>query len=323
MNADRVWPGVVPHPHGLRLIIISGWRYKINNNNSNKKMKAKNYISAPLPFMGQKRRFIKDFKKVLEDYPADVTIVDLFGGSGLLSHVAKREKPAATVIYNDYDDYHRRIEAIPRTNALLERIRTITSPLPDGKMIPQPYRNQIQKLIADEEQRGFVDYITLSSSLLFSMKYTNSLEELSKETFYNNVRKSGYDATGYLDGLTIVRQDYKSLFNAYRATPGALFLVDPPYLSTEVGTYTMTWRLADYLDVLTVLQGHDFIYFTSNKSQILELCEWIGCCHISRNPFENAHRVDVNTTLNHTSRYTDIMLYKRQGGHEHVLLPVG
>ena len=34
------------------------------------------------------------------------------------------------------------------------------------------------------------------------------------------------------------------------------FLVDPPYLSTEVGTYKMFWRLADYLDVLTLSLIH-------------------------------------------------------------------
>lgn len=45
-------------------------------------METKNYTSAPLPFMGQKRKFVKEIKKVLESYPDDVTIVDLFGGSG-------------------------------------------------------------------------------------------------------------------------------------------------------------------------------------------------------------------------------------------------
>ena len=268
------------------------------------------YQQAPLPFMGQKRKFIKAFKQVLSAYSDDVTIVDLFGGSGLLSHVAKREKPNATVVYNDYDNYQRRIAAIPRTNALLARIRAITDKLPRGKMIRQPHRDEILRLIAAEEQSGFVDYITLSSSILFSMKYANNMEELKKETFYSTTRRSDYDATGYLDGLTIVRRDYKALFTEYRDMPNVLFLVDPPYLSTDVGTYSMSWKLADYLDVLTVLQGHDFIYFTSNKSQIIELCEWIGSNRIDRNPFANASRVDVNATINYNSKYTDIMLYK-------------
>ena len=286
-------------------------------------MKAKSYTSAPLPFMGQKRKFIKAFKRVLASYPDDVIIVDLFGGSGLLSHVAKREKPFAKVIYNDYDGFHRRLEAIPHTNALLARIRAITDALPRGKVIPQPYRNQIIELIATEEQTGFVDYITLSSSLLFSMKYANNLAELSKETFYNTVRKADFSADGYLDGLTVVCKDYKQLFNEYRDTHGVLFLVDPPYLSTEFGTYTMSWRLGDYLDVLTILQGHDVIYFTSNKSQILELGEWIGRCRIDHNPFEHAQRVEVNTTLNYTSKYTDIMLYSQQNASGQTLQPAG
>ena len=125
-------------------------------------MNQKNYTSAPLPFMGQKRKFIKEFKRVLEGYPDDVTIVDLFGGSGLLSHTAKRAKPNATVIYNDFDNYQRRIANIPRTNALLERIREITDGLPADKMIPVEVKARIIELIAEEERTGFVDYITLS-----------------------------------------------------------------------------------------------------------------------------------------------------------------
>ena len=112
-------------------------------------MKQKNYTSAPLPFMGQKRKFIKEFKKVLKGYSDDVTIVDLFGGSGLLSHTAKRAKPNATVIYNDFDNYQQRIANIPRTNALLERIRETTNGLPADKMIPIEVKARIIDLIAE------------------------------------------------------------------------------------------------------------------------------------------------------------------------------
>ena len=46
-------------------------------------------LSAPLPFVGQKRMFAKEFIKVLEQFPEDTVFVDLFGGSGLLSHITK------------------------------------------------------------------------------------------------------------------------------------------------------------------------------------------------------------------------------------------
>ena len=33
-------------------------------------------------------------------------VIDLFGGSGLLAHTIKRERPELKVIYNDYDNYY-------------------------------------------------------------------------------------------------------------------------------------------------------------------------------------------------------------------------
>lgn len=38
---------------------------------------------APLPFMGQKRYFLRDFTEVLQQVEGEIdTVVDLFGGSG-------------------------------------------------------------------------------------------------------------------------------------------------------------------------------------------------------------------------------------------------
>lgn len=53
----------------------------------------KMYLSAPLPFVGQKRMLAKEFMKVLEQYPDGTLFVDLFGGSGLLSHITKSLSP--------------------------------------------------------------------------------------------------------------------------------------------------------------------------------------------------------------------------------------
>ena len=261
--------------------------------------------------MGQKRRFAGEFKKVLEQYPGNITIVDLFGGSGLLSHIAKRTKPFARVIYNDYDDYTKRLNNIPRTNTIIAGIREITATLPKHKAIPEPLKNKILALIKSEQDaKGYVDYLTISSSLLFSSKYATCYEALERETFYSKPRKSDYDAIGYLDGIEVVHKDYKDLFDEYKDIPEVLFLVDPPYLSTEVGAYRMSWRLADYLEVLTVLAGHRFVYFTSDKSGIVELCEWLGKHPDLGNPFTETSRIDIGACLNYNSTYTDTMIYK-------------
>lgn len=272
----------------------------------------KMYLSAPLPFVGQKRMFAKEFIKVLGHFPNSTVFVDLFGGSGLLSHITKCVRPDATVVYNDFDNYCQRLEHIPQTNQLLADIREIV-----GDAVPRhkPIKGELCERIFDrieQEERtaGYVDFITISSSLMFSMKYKLSVAEMRKEALYNNIRKSGYpECTDYLDGLEIVSCDYKEVFNRYKDIPDVVFLVDPPYLSTEVGTYKMYWRLADYLDVLTVLKGHPFVYFTSNKSSILELCDWIDRNPSIGSPFKNCQKVEFDAHMNYNAKYTDMMLY--------------
>lgn len=72
----------------------------------------------------------------------------------------------------------------------------------------------------------------------------------------------------------------------------------------------MTWTLSDYLDVLDVLKSSKYFYFTSNKSSIIELCEWMSTKTDINNPFQNANKVEMKASANHNASYTDIMLYK-------------
>ena len=270
----------------------------------------KQYLSAPLPFQGQKRMFAKEYIEVLRQFPNNTTFVDLFGGSGLLSHIAKCQKPDATVVYNDFDGYRQRLQHIPQTNELLAELRNIVD-VPRHKHITGTTRERVLSCIREHERtHGYVDYITISASVMFSMKYATEFADLQRETLYNNIKALNYPlCPDYLDGLTITSCDYKELFEKYKNVPDVVFLVDPPYLSTDCKTYKMYWKLADYLDVLTVLAGHRFVYFTSNKSSLVQLCEWIGKNKLVGNPFESCCRREFNNHMNHNSFYTDIMLY--------------
>lgn len=279
-------------------------------NRKSKSNMEKEYLSAPLPFVGQKRMFAKEYIKVLGEIEGAKVFVDLFGGSGLLSHITKRQRPDAIVVYNDYDNYRRRLECIGRTNAMLGRLRDILADVPRLKIVPKSIKERILDMMAKEEaETGFVDYITLSTSLLFSMKYATTLDEMRKHTMYNRIKHSGYDAEGYLDGLEIESCDYRQLFDRYKDRDDVVFLVDPPYLSTDVGTYSMYWKLSDYLDVLKVLVGHRYVYFTSNKSSIVELCDWFGKNKEIGNPFIGAMRKEFKASMNYNSHYTDMMFY--------------
>jgi hypothetical protein len=171
----------------------------------------------------------------------------------------------------------------------------------------------VLRIIKQEEDSGcFVDYITLSSSLLFSLNYTLNYGKLSSETLYNKVRKSDCNTEGYLDHLEIVRKDYRELFAQYRGKENVLFVVDPPYLSTDISSYSSgaCWELKDCLNVLNVLSADNYVYFTSDKSSIIELFEWLGANYMLRNPFSKAKTNTVCQYMGRSGRYTDLMYYK-------------
>lgn len=271
----------------------------------------KKYVNAPLPFQGQKRRFVKQLEEMAMQQKKGAVFVDLFGGSGLVSHTIKQARPDCRVVYNDFDHYSKRLEHIERTNEMLRALRPIVATIPPKSRIDEPVRSQVIAEVERWHKSGFVDWFSLSSNLLFTMNYVHSFEEFCKETFYNRVRKDDYNADGYLEGVEVVSMDYRLLFEQYRLVPDVVFILDPPYLSTDCGTYTNSdyWRLSDYLDVLKCLQGTKFVYFTSSKSTIVELAEWIAKNDFHGNPFEGAkvYRQHVSGVV---LNYEDMMLVK-------------
>jgi predicted methyltransferase len=129
---------------------------------------------------------------------------------------------------------------------------------------------------------------------------------------YNCVKKTDYEVSGYLDGLNVVKMDYRKLFDRYRGNGNVLFVVDPPYLSTDVSTYSAAkyWRLKEYLDVLNILKEDHYVFFTSDKTSLTELFDLLEANYRARNPFNSAKVCKCKNTVSYNGRYTDLMYYK-------------
>ena len=255
--------------------------------------------------------FVREFARVLEEtFPDASVFVDLFGGSGLLSRTTKDTLPAARVVYNDFDNYADRLDRIPQTNAILADIRRIVADEPRGQKLSNVVKQRVcAYLRAKEQQREFVDTLTLSSSLLFSGKFACDVESLCSNGMYNTVIRSDYaSADGYLDGLEVVRMDYRELYQAYKDTPGVVFVADPPYLSTDKQSYNGYWGIAECLDVLRSL-GDRFVYFTSTKSEIMELTAWMDRT-VGWSPFRDAQVMTRRNAVNGACGYTDVMIFR-------------
>nr|DAS49353.1 MAG TPA: DNA adenine methylase [Caudoviricetes sp.] len=231
------------------------------------------FNAAPLPFQGQKRNFIKQFRELIKDEfraHRNGVFIDAFGGSGLLSHNIKQIYPNARVIYNDYDNYSERLAHINETNEILQAIEPITKKYKKNEKVSEEDREKIIKIIEECIKKGyFIDWLTLGSRLLFSGKYAHDEDELKKEkTFF--ITSTGmplYQANGYLWGVEIVRKDAMELIKDFE-NKDVVLVLDPPYLQTDKTGYKCFWGLRDFLKLIR-LAREPFIFFSSENSDIL------------------------------------------------------
>lgn len=266
------------------------------------------YTKAPLPFQGQKRMYLKPFAKEIASFSATSTFIDLFGGSGLLSRTIKDIHPKARVIYNDYDYYMGRLAMIPHTEQLRKQLHLILGSS-DNKRVDPLTANKIVDLLERHEAEGKpIDYVTLSSWIMFNMNYFHSVDELRGRRLYNKVASTPIaPATDYLEGLEIMHLDYRKLLNQYRDDPNAVFIFDPPYLSTDNTQYRLFWGINQYTEVLELLPTRNFVYFASGKSDFVQFLRWAESRLGAKNPFARAIKYERQNAPTSTSSYTDVM----------------
>lgn len=274
------------------------------------------YKQAPLPFVGQKRMFLNAFKQVLNNnIPNDGegwTIVDAFGGSGLLSHVAKRIKPKARVIYNDFDGYTDRLKHINDTNRLrAELLQIVGNVIPKNRRLDNNKKQEIINKINAFD--GFKDLNTIASWLLFSGQQVSTFDELFSKTFWHGIKLADYpNAENYLDGLEIVSEPFQTILPKFADNPKALFVLDPPYLCTRQNSY----KMATYFDLIDFLQLIDltrppYVFFSSTKSEFVRFIEYmVSERKDNREVFKNAQRLTVNAALNYQVKYEDNLVFK-------------
>nr|DAT66766.1 MAG TPA: DNA adenine methylase [Caudoviricetes sp.] len=264
--------------------------------------------SAPLPFMGQKRRWVNDLVALLSDATEPTTVVDVFGGSGLLSRLAKDLYPSAHVIYNDHDNYTDRLHHIEDTERLRQEIVQILDPVKCNARVPDHLKERIlQTVRAHDVRYSYVDWLTLSTWVLFTGGYARSIDELARKTLYNSPSRTalaGADASArYLQGLDIVSTDWRVLLEEYRDNKNVLYIVDPPYLGTSLDGYAgRVWTCNDYIDLATSIPNESVLYFTSEKFDFIPAFRRVAPSHV----------LSVSSTIKRISRISGSGIYNHE-----------
>lgn len=276
----------------------------------------KTFKQAPLPFIGQKRMFLKHVEIVLNkhiDGEGDGwTIVDVFGGSGLLSHTAKRLKPKATVIYNDFDGYAERLKHIDDINRLRQIIfNYLHGIIPKNGRLSKEIKAEIINKINDF--KGYKDLNCLASWLLFSGQQVGSIEALFAKDFWHCVRQSDYPtAEGYLDGIEVISESFHKLIPRYQNQEKVLLLLDPPYLCTRQESYKQGtyFDLIDFLRLINLTKP-PYIFFSSTKSEFIRYLDYMQESKTDNwESFEGYERIVVKASASKDGIYEDNMIYK-------------
>ena len=278
-------------------------------------MARKLFKQAPLPFIGQKRMFLKHFTHILDKNINDDgdgwTIIDVFGGSGLLAHTAKQLKPKARVIYNDFDGYAERLAHIPEINHLRQKISAILVDCPKGKRLANDKKLQIVEIIKTFD--GYKDPHILCSWLLFSGQQISTLEELYKKDFWHCIRQTDYPlADDYLEGVEIVQQSFHLLLPQFNNKPKVLLILDPPYLCTHQASYKQDgyFDLIDFLTLIDLTKA-PYIFFSSTKSEFVRFIDYlIKSKKDNWQTFEGYQRITLNASTSYSGKYEDNLVYK-------------
>lgn len=276
------------------------------------------YTTAPLPFAGQKRRWLKQLEPIIRSLPSNTntTFVDVFGGSGLVSRLCKDIHPTARVIYNYYDNYSERLRHIAETEQLRQDIISVLAPIKHNARVPDEYKTLVLRAIqAHQDQYHYVDWVTLSGWLLFTNNFAYSLEDLASRGLYANPSRtalSDADASErYLRGLEIVSVDYRELLSAHKDASNTILILDPPYLSTECGGYKgSSWSCDDYLDLLTSMPTNNYLYFSSTKLDFVPFLRRTSAAWGYQHPFVDAQVLYRANPLGSGGANPEVLYYK-------------
>ena len=232
----------------------------------------------PIPFQGNKKLWKNKFIDIIKEMGEYDIYIDLFGGSGILSHWVKHVYPSSTVIYNDFDKYEDRCKQIKETNEILTRCREVCKDLKKKQQIDEEKTKEIKKIFKEYSNP---DLLTLKTQLQYTKridKNFKSFDDFFKEKLYNNLNGNDYKESGkYFEGLKIYSKDWHELFEEIIKKYNGkkiLFIMDPPYLYNDKSQYKNNyWLLNDSLKLFEIIAGYDSLLFLSDKSGFKELID--------------------------------------------------
>lgn len=264
---------------------------------------------VPLPFVGNKGRYIS-FQEVIQNIPDYITdVYDLFGGSFFCGYLVKALHPHINVHINKYaTNYLDRLHKFNRTKPILEKLRSMITAEKFTKLDLNEAMNvkkYLSTLSEDEDWLSICCYICYKTNNMANTKEELMAKKYSQ--YYNLIPNDLNIVVNAIDKYLKVLSkcdffecdyfDFKYTQNPYTT----LYILDPPYINTINNTYQSIEEkklLSIFNEIFT---NKNLIYFGSDKNEMF-------------NELEKMNLKDINIikTLRKNSHvlYYDIMVVK-------------
>ena len=187
----------------------------------------------PLPFVGNKFRWWRQLKPMIEALPERAIVFDAFGGSFAVSKLIKHFRQDCVCICNDCEMYYRnRLENVADTNRVLDEMRANGGYRCNEKYAK--YDPETEHKLKEIVATG-IDKITLNRAL-----YVNGHTARTK---CPTVNYDENECEHWCDDLVVIDECIDERKAKYYCRSCDLIVLDPPYLKSP-----KSWGIGDYID---------------------------------------------------------------------------
>ena len=225
----------------------------------------------PLPFVGNKFRWWKQLKPMIEALPDRSIVFDAFGGSFAVSKLIKHFKQDCVCICNDCDMYYRnRLEVVADTKRVLDEMRS------NGA-----FRCNVEYVKYDRETEDKLKRIVETGKDAITCRGALYVNGNTVRAICPTVNYDEYECDHWCDDLVVIDECLDERKAKYYCRSCDLIVLDPPYLVSP-----KSWIGGDYIDktkearafcqATIELKECDVWLFDSPDSDLMQAAQWRG-----------------------------------------------
>ena len=231
-------------------------------------------------FSGNKSNRVKEIAELTRNGKY-TRIVEIFGGSCVISNNLLKDKIVEEAIANDYDHYFDNFEQyIHFKEGFIEKLLKLGLKKSKEQRMSREHQEIVQNSLQDKD-KNLLKY--LSKNFVFSSKRAATEIKIQDFIYFTNdiTVEKDIEYIEHLKNVKLDNLDYREFIEKYIKVGDrrTLVIVDPPYLNSAQKQYgDEFFGLEKTIKLLNVLKEkrNDFIFFNQIKEDSIELLKLYG-----------------------------------------------